>query len=923
MRQIIPLLTLLFLFGCSSSKLEVLSTSCEYKAEPRGINPSSFNLGWKLKAEERGTMQIAYQVVLASEEKNLDSGSPIWNSGKVASEQSILVKYTGDKLEPGHTYFWKVKVWDNHGNKSVWSKPAKFTTALISEADWGGAQWIALDSLTTNKRIVPGIHLPGKEWRNKDVNNHKLPMLRKEFNVKEGLKQALVFVSGLGHYELTLNGQKVGNSFLAPGWTNYDDYVFYNTFNITRELSKGENAFGAMLGNGFFIVPNVRYRKAMTAYGNPMMILKLQLEYNDGSVETVITDQSWKAEPGPVTLSHIYSGETYNANLEQAGWDKTGFNDQDWANAIPVKPTAKVLQPEMDYPVTIGRTLDVKSIQAIDASNSNYLYDFGQNASGVISIQVRGNKGDSIFFYPAELKNEDLTANQNATGSPYIFTYVLKGDGVESWTPQFTYYGFRYVEVKGACPDTVKANPALPQIVSMKLEHIYNSVPRTGQFNTSFELFNRIDTLIDWAIRSNYVSLLTDCPHREKLGWIEQLYLMGGSVHYNYDLYHTYVKQIDDMISAQTPEGLVPDICPEYCTMWEWFRDSPEWGSASIQVPYLIYKWYGDKEILERSWNMMGRYAEYLRDTSVNHIIDHGLGDWYDLGPERPGIAQNTPRSLTGTAIYFSNVKLMAEMAAILGKTDEQKKYSIWAEEIKEAFNQKFLDSITGIYSTGSQTAISMPLVTGIVDDKDKPAIFQTLENSIEKDKKALTAGDIGFHYLVKALQENGGNQLLFEMNARDDVPGYGYQLKHGATALTESWQALPIVSNNHLMLGHIMEWFYGGLGGIDQTENSVAYKEVKISPQMVGDVQQTETRFESPYGTIVSDWEQRGGSTLLNVSIAVNAKAIVELPMAQGQQITEGGKLLGSISEIELIKQDKGLVQIKIGSGNYHFEVK
>lgn len=918
------LLAVMVLAACSSPELEVLSTSCELKAEPVGMPLSGFRLGWKLGSEQRGVVQTAYQVLLADDAGKLTEDAALWNSGQVASDASILVKYDGTALEPGERYFWKVKVWDNHGNESAWSKVASFVTKLDA-ADWQNSSWIAYDELDQERRIVPGVHLPGsdKKWRDVESGDHVLPLLRKDFLADKKVEQALVFVSGLGHYELFLNGDKVGNSFLAPGWTHYDDFALYNTYDISDALQKGANTFGVMLGNGFFNIPNERYRKLMTAYGKPMLRMVVKLTYNDGSVEELVSDESWKAAPGPLTFSSIYAGETYNAMLEQPAWSSPGFDDSGWQKAMVVKSNVAALRPELDYPLEITREIAFDSIMTIDEKDGIYLYDFGQNASGVPSIKVQGQKGDTIYFYPAELKTDDMRANQRATGRWHYYTYICKGDGVETWTPQFTYYGFRYVEVRGARPESVPGNEALPVVLDMVHKHTHVNAPKQGSFETSFELFNDVYSLIDWAIRSNYASVMTDCPHREKLGWLEQLYLMGGGIHYNYDIYHTYRKQVEDMMAAQTPEGLVPDIAPEYVEFWEWFRDSPEWGSASIQVPWLLYKWYGDTEIIEQSWNMMGRYAEYLRDTSVNHIIDHGLGDWYDLGPERPGIAQLTPRTITGTAIYYSDIKLMSEMAGIIGKPDEQTRYANWAADIKKSFNDTFLDRETGIYSTGSQTAIAMPLVAGLVDDEDKPAVFKTLVESIEKDNKALTAGDVGFHYLVKALQENGGGQLLYEMNARDDVPGYGYQLKKGATALTESWAALKEVSNNHLMLGHIMEWFYGGLGGIDQTSQSVAYKQLKIAPQMVGDIKQARTTFDSPYGKVVSEWKRSDGKVKLHVEVPVNSSALVEIPYAEGQHLLERGKAVNEADGVDGLVAFENKWVLTIGSGSYTFEVQ
>ena len=919
---------LLGLFSCAQKKIRISSIQCENKVDPEGVNVRNLNFSWKMVSEERNQTQSAYQVVIASNEDKLKAGRfDIWDSGKTESDNSIRVKYTGPALNSGNQYFWKVKVWDKDGKASDWSKTGKLITGLVAEKDWSGAQWIGYDELDPSKRIVPGIHAPNhsKEWKRKKSGDHLLPLLRKEFNISKPLKSAFAFISGLGHYEMDLNGQKVGDRFLAPGWTNYDAYCFYNTYDITDQLSEGHNAIGVWLGNGFFIVPNERYRKLITAFGNPKMICKIQLNYKDGSTETVVSNETWKTHASPVTFSSIYAGEDYNATLEQDGWNLPGFDDKEWRNAVIVDAPNHSLVAEMDYPVTLKETLEVKSITQTDEEGEVYLYDFGQNASGIIELTVQGNKGDTVKLVPAELVNESQKAIQGATGKPYYFTYVLKGEGRETWRPRFTYYGFRYVQVEGAKPSAEVAAEGLPQVVELKFLHNRNSAPETGSFHTSFELFNRVNSLIKWAIKSNLQSVATDCPHREKLGWMEQTYLMGGGIHYNFDIYHLYCKMIEDMMKAQTEEGLVPAIAPEY-TVFDFvggvFRDSPEWGSASVILPWLIYKWYGDEQQMEKAWPMMTRYVDYLKGKSENQILDYGLGDWYDLGPGSPGFAQLTPIALTATAIYYYDVKLMCQMAEILGKTDDVQRYSVWANEIKKAFNDQFFDPETNIYSTGSQTAISMPLVLGLVDENKKEEVFQTLIHSINESGKALTAGDVGFHFLVKALQDGGAGDLLFEMNARDDVPGYGYQLKKGATALTESWQALERVSNNHLMLGHIMEWFYGGLGGIDQTSNSVAYKEIQIKPQFADDIEETNASFETPYGTVRSQWVRQKELITQEVEIPVNSSAIVYLPAKKNQAITENGRPVGEAPGVTIIGPKEDYYRVKVGSGNYHFEI-
>jgi hypothetical protein len=377
------------------------------------------------------------------------------------------------------------------------------------------------------------------------------------------------------------------------------------------------------------------------------------------------------------------------------------------------------------------------------------------------------------------------------------------------------------------------------------------------------------------------------------------------------------------MMEAQTPEGLVPDIAPEFVFFISGFRDSPEWGSAAVILPWLIYKWYGDTSTMVRAWPMMIRYVAYLEGKSENHILDFGLGDWFDLGSAQPGPAQLTPKALTATAIYYYDLKLLTEMAGILKKEEDRKHLAAWSDEVKKAFNKRFFNPETGVIATGSQTSMSMPWCVGLVDSTFKPKVMQNLEDSIRAHGKALTAGDIGFHFLVEALTNGGKSQLLYEMNARDDVPGYGYQLKKGATALTESWPALENVSNNHLMLGHLMEWLYAGLGGIRQSDPSAAYREIVIKPGILGDLTWVKTNYESPYGTIQSNWEKKGGELILNIEVPVNTTALVYFPCSSASGISEGGSAISGNNIFKFIGQEEGCVIYRIGSGNYNFKIR
>lgn len=910
-------------FFCQAEKNIVVSKLlCNQAENPTIINSSTPRFGWQLQSDLRNQFQSAFHILVADNLNDLqNSNGNLWDSDKVNSEKSVLIHYKGKDLKPGQEYYWKVKVWNQSGDESAWSETGTFRTGLFSKKDWANAQWIGYEEILPELKLVPGVHGNGNNLGEKAAQRPVIPLFRKEFGVQKEIAGATLFISGLGHYEAYINGEKVGNSFLAPGWTNYDKEVLYNCYDVSKMLHEGKNALSAVAGNGFYNINRERYRKLVIAYGMPKIICKLQIEYTDGTFGNIVSDNSWKTSPSPITYSSIFGGEDYDARLEQNGWNKAEFDDSSWKNVLLVSPPEGVLKAETSSPVSIMDSFKPKKV--VELNPDTCLFDFGQNASGIVELKIKGKKGQQVRLVPAELITDDNRANQKASGSPYYYSYTLKGEGEEIWRPRFTYYGFRYVQVEGASPENANSSSELPVIMDLTILHTRNSAPSTGKFECSNELFNQIYSLIDWAIKSNFQSVLTDCPHREKLGWLEQTYLMGNSIHFNYDIYHFYSKIINDMMQAQTSDGLVPDIAPEFVEFEGGFRDSPEWGSASVILPWLIYKWYGDKTILEKASPMMHRYVNYLKSKSDNHIVSHGLGDWFDLGPNQPGASQLTPKSLTATSIYYYDLKLLSRMAKVLGKDNDHQNLETWADKVKTSFNNKFFDKESGVIATGSQTAMAMPWSVGLVDEEFGEIVINNLEDSIRANGKALTAGDVGFHFVVDALTKGGKSQLLYEMNNRNDVPGYGFQLEKGATSLTESWPAFENVSNNHLMLGHLLEWFYVGLGGINQTQRSVAYKEIIIKPELVDGLCYASTSYESPYGTITSNWEKKDRTSEYTIHIPVNTTALVYFKMDSNSIISEGDSKNFTDKGIEIISKNNGQIICRIGSGNYLFTIE
>ncbi|WP_316807875.1 alpha-L-rhamnosidase [Pedobacter agri] len=895
--------------------IKVAHLSCGYRNNPVGIDFVSPSLSWKLESSKYNVTQTAYQILVSSSAENLNKNiGDVWDTKKVNSSQSIQVPFKGAKLLSTKTYFWKVRVWDNYKNESAWSKDAFWQMGLLAQEDWKGAKWIAYEKLAdSNVNVLP---VDGK--KDKYTGSNVLPMFRKNFAVAKSVKKATAFISGLGHFEMSLNGAKVGDDFLAPGWTKYDQEALFVTYDVTKQINKGVNTIGVMLGNGFYYVPPVkdRYRKLKVAYGYPKMICRVLVEYSDGSTANIISDQSWKTAPSPVTFSSIYGGEDHNANMEQQGWNSPAFKDLKWKTSLIVG--GPKLKAQKEDPVKIFESFSPQNITSVA---NEWVYDMGQNSSATIELKVRGKKGDTIRITPAELLKEDGSVTQKNIGGPSYFTYVLKGSGLETWRPKFFYTGFRYLQIKGAVPAGKEHNANKAVVENLSALHIRNAAEQVGQFSSSNELFNKTFKLIDWSIKSNMVSVFTDCPHREKLGWLEQLHLMGNSVGYNYNAAPLFKKALQDMKNSQLPNGLIPEIAPEY-VKFEWggdmFRDSPEWGSSGILLPWYLYQWYGDQQAMVNYYPMMQRYINYLATKADNHILLQGLGDWYDLGPKPPGVSQLTPMGVTGTAIYYYDLKILEKMATLLGKKADAIAYSNLAAEVKKSFNNKFFDSKTKQYATGSQAANAMAVYMGLVEDKDKKAVIDNLVKDIRDRKNSLTAGDIGYRYVLRVLEDAGKSDVIFDMNSRSDVPGYGMQIAKGATALTESWAALPTVSNNHFMLGHLMEWLYSGVGGIRQTENSIAFSNIKIEPEIVGDLTSASVSYNSSYGEISSSWKKTNNSFEIEVKIPVNTKAVVYLPFSANQKVSEVNQLA-----FQTIGSENGKTKISIGSGTYKFNVR
>ncbi|KDN56522.1 glycoside hydrolase family 78 protein [Flavobacterium seoulense] len=911
----------LFLTFISSGQIAVQKLTCERAENSLTINPNQVRFSWKLVSQKENNSQKSYEVLVASSAEKLNKNQgDIWASGKVNSNQSQLVVYKGKALKNGSQYFWKVKVWDKNNKESKWSPTAFFRT-IPTLADlnptWIGAITKANSHLPEGRNMHTATFNRAKKdsyINASDSLSRRSIMLRKSFSLDKKIKEAVVYVSGLGHYELTINGKKIGNSEFAPLWTDYDKTVNFNTYLLSNsDLIKGENAIGVLLGNGMYNTLEARYTKFFVSFGPPTLFFQMKIKYEDGSEKVIKSDASWKYSKSPITYNSIFGGEDYNANLEQKGWDTPNFNDKNWKDVVVQEAPKGILTAQTATPITINKTYAVK--ESKELKPNFFIFNMGQNLSGFPNVKVKGKKGQKIQLWVGEGLNDDGTVSQGRSGKPYYFEYTLKGDGVETWRPKFSFYGYQYIQVENVNYKNEK-DANLPTIVDLESNFIYNSAGESGTFESSNDLFNKAHWLINNAIKSNFQSVLTDCPHREKLGWLEEIHLNGPGLMFNYNMENYFPAVMHNISDSQRDNGLIPSIVPEYVVFGGDFTDSPEWGITGIILPWMQYEFYGDASLLEKYYPIMKKYVDYLTSKSTNHIVSHGLGDWYDYGDHAAGYAKNSPIALSATSHYYYGAYLTAKAAKMLNKSDDAAKYGTLASEIKTAFNKEFFNPETKQYGTSSQFSNAVPVFMDIVEPQYKDAVMQNLLADIKAKGDRLTTGDVGNRYLFQALAQNGQNEVMYKMNNHYDAPGYGFQIKFGLTTLTEQWDPRKGNSWNHFMMGQIEEWFYQSLGGIVPDEKNPGFKHFFIQPEVVGEMTFVKSSYESVYGKIVSNWEKKDNVLILEVEIPVNTTATVKLPVAKTAVVKVNKK------DVK-VGFDGKKPTLELGSGKYTIECK
>ena len=865
---------------------------CEYLIDPIGIDTSSPRLSWMMSSSSYVLKQSAYQIIINSDslEAKKNNGN-ILKTDRINSDK-MLVNYLGEKLNPHSKYYWKVIIWDEKNN-AYESDIASFETGMMDIKNWRGA-WIS---------------------DHRGINHKPAPYFRKTFNTTKKIKSAKSYIAVAGLYELYINGERIGNQRLDPTYTRFDRRNLYVTYDVTEQLQRGDNAIGIVLGNGWYNHQSIAvwYFDRAPWRDRPTFCFDLRIIYDDGSEEIIISDYTWKTSSGAITFNSIFTAEHHDARKEQPGWNKPNFDDSKWEGVkYRAAPSQNIVSQQL-HPIRDVKKIQPKSMQKIN--NTTYIYDLGQNISGVCSIKVPGEEGTVIRMKHAErlnpdgsldLSNIDLHFYPQDDSDPFqTDIFILKGVGEESFMPKFNYKGFQYVEVTSSSPVNLEKEDLIGYFM-------HSDVPQLGSIDSSNKLLNGIWQATNNSYLANLFGYPTDCPQREKNGWTGDGHLALETGLYNFDAITIYEKWLADHQDEQQPNGVLPAIIPTSGWGYHW-ANGVDWTSTIAIIPWEIYKFYGDDRLLYNCYDNIKRYVEYIKNLSGDsYLSDWGLGDWVP-------VKTHSNLELIVSLYYYKDVLILAKAANLFGKDDDFEYYSQLSENIKNAINNKFLNKQTGIYASGTQTELSMPLMWGIVPEEFKEKVAENLAARVSADKFHLDAGVHGSKSVLNALSENGYSEIAYKVAVQDTYPSWGWWIVNGATTLYENWNidSKHDISLNHIMFGAIGAWFYKGLGGISPDEEYPGFKVINIEPNFIPDLEHFSAVFMSPYGEIKSEWKSKKGSVDYYVNIPANATANFSLPKGYSLNKTY---LNDEKKAVNLQRSDDVYV---LTSGNYKFEIK
>lgn len=935
-------LILFLLIACEDNNLQKTNIQIEkatinYFENPLGIDDQTPRISWVMFSEGRNKKQSAYQIKVATSEEALDSDTDLlWDTGKKISDQNVQVRYAGVPLKSRQSCYFRIKVWDENDMESDWSKIGFWTMGLLNDKDWK-AKWIGFK--TKDNDPQDPLHLPAP------------PYLRKPFSVEGEIRKATLYVTSLGVFEMSLNGKGIGNDMLTPGWSDYNQRIYYKTYDVSDFVAQGGNVIGAILGDGWYAgyvgpkeLSNPRNREL---YGlHPALYCQLEIEYEDGKKEIIVSDENWKASEGPLRYADLLMGTGYNANLELTGWNTPKYDDKNWSGVYLHEGTEGVLQA---YPGNnIQAYNELEPVALTEPEEGIYVFDLGQNFAGHARLKVSGDKNDTITLrYGERLHDDGTLMTENLRFARATDTYILKGEGTEEWEPKFTYHGFQYVEVTG-----LKSTPDKSTITGIPFG---SSTPMVSDFTSSDETLNRMFKNVIWTQRSNFMEVPTDSPQRdERLGWLGDVQIFSQSALYNATLGAFNAKWFADVRDAQYDFGAYSTFAPRPYPELVWY--SPGWMEAGVMVPYNTYKFYNDTKIVEDHYESMMRFMDYHieKSSKTNYFYPEnswtevnpkgGFGDWLSMTDK------NLAHDIMASIYYQYALKIMAEMSAAIGEQKKADYYqSIYETSVTE-FIAHYIDDdgkfqineaaygdgkgyfegekgFTGHTQSAYATAIYFDILPAALKEK----AGKHLVTLLKENNNLPSSGILGIRQLLPALSAIGSSDLAYEILLKKDYPSWGFQVKHGATTIWERWNSYTpekgfngemnakMNSFNHYAFGAFSQFLFAQMAGI-KTEDA-GFKNIIIHPD-IGNrtLSHVSAAYGSLNGRITSSWLIEGSVFSLEIEIPVNTVAKVYMPSSQDNTVLESGKTINS-EVVKFIKQEGDYKIYEMGSGKYRFE--
>jgi alpha-L-rhamnosidase len=899
-------IAIFFLFiSTVAQDLSVRNLTCDHRVNPLGIDKLKPVFSWKIYGSGNSLMQTAYSIRVSTDMK-FSSGKIIWQTGRVESDESILHVYKGADLKSGERYYWQVRIWDNSGRVSKWSETAWFETGLLAESDWK-ARWIEMGGDT--------------------LQYSPSPHFRKEFKTEKNVSSARIYVTAHGLYELHLNGNKVGDQVLTPGWTSYASRLQYQVYDVTHMVKRGDNAIGAVLGDGWYR-GSLAWSRNWAVYGKTLgLLMQLKIVYSDGSESLIITDESWKAsKDGAIVMNDLYNGETYDARKKLNGWNLPGYDDSRWQKVRTGIYKFNLIASEG---APVKKIQEIKPVRIFTTPKGSLIADMGQNMVGWIRLKVAGNKGTVVTLRHAEVMDKyGEFYTENLRAAKCQITYTLSGNGVEVYEPRFTFMGFRFVEITGF-PGQLTADD-LTGVV------IHSDMPVTGSYECSNPLINQLQHNILWGQKGNFVDVPTDCPQRdERLGWTGDAQAFCRTAAFNMNVAGFFTKWLKDVAADQRAGGEVPVVIPDVLNPQgsPTAESSAGWGDVAVIAPWTMYQVYGDRDLLRTQYPSMLAWVEYIRKTAGDdYIWNRGsiYGDWLFYHPpvnNHPEPDGHTDHDFIATAFYAYSAQLLTEAAKTFGLSADAAKYSALREKIRQVFVEEYVTK-AGRVGTNSQTSYVLALMFDLLPEDLRPKAAKFLVDDIKSRGTRLSTGFLGTPYLCHVLSDNGYTDVAYDLLLQEAYPSWLYPVKMGATTIWERWDGQKTDSTfqdpgmnsfNHYAYGAIGDWMYRVSAGIEIAKPG--YKHIAIQPHPTKRLDYSKASFESSYGTISSGWERNGSKIIVRTSIPANTIATLKLPVNSAGMVTDSGKSISDNRNFSNIRIEGNQLLFEAGSGNYIFE--